>query len=126
VSERTRIIALNDELRRTFGGGRVRMMPSIYDLDPRLCGRALCVMSRYGKFDDDSDHDCGHFVFAGYLFQWHIEYWDKSGLGISSDPADPHRTFRLLTLRVLDDRLIPDATGAVRQHPATSPSTWLR
>ena len=59
MHDRAKIIELNDQLRTTFKGGRVQMTPGVYELDERLRGRALCVMSRYKKFDDDSEHDCG-------------------------------------------------------------------
>jgi hypothetical protein len=81
------------------------MTPSVYDLDARLRGRALYVMSRYNKFADDSEHDWGVFIFAGYSFEWSMEYRGKDGIGISSDPADPDKTFRVLTLYAVDDLL---------------------
>ena len=106
AGNRAKVIALNDRLRTTFNGGRVQMQPSVYDLDPRLRGRALCVMARYNRFDDASEHDCGAFIFAGYSFEWRIEYLGKDGIGISPNPADPNKTFRVLTLYVVDDLLV--------------------
>ena len=103
--DRTKIIELNDQLRTTFKGGRVQMTPGVYDLDARLRGRALHVMSRYRKFADDSEHDCGVFIFAGFSFEWRIEYRAEDGNGISLDPADPEKTFRVLTLYAIADRL---------------------
>jgi hypothetical protein len=105
ADKRVRIIELNDQLRTTFKGGRVQMTPSVYDLDARLRGRAVYVVSRYNKFDDDSEHDWGVFIFAGYSFEWRIEYRGKDGTGVSPDPADPEQTFRLLTIYAMDDLL---------------------
>src|SRR6266404_9699531 len=105
AERRAKIIELNDQLRTTFKGGRVQMTPSVYDLDARLRGRAVYVMSRYKKFDDDSEHDSGVFIFAGYSFEWHIEYRSRDGTGVSTDPADPDQTFRVLTLYAVDDVL---------------------
>ena len=105
MNDRAKIIELNDQLRTTFKGGRVQMTPGVYELDERLRGRALCVMSRYKKFDDDSEHDCGVFIFAGYSFEWRIEYRRKDGIGVSPDPADPEKTFRVLTLYAINDEL---------------------
>jgi Protein of unknown function (DUF3768) len=105
VDRRDKIIELNDRFRTTFKGGRVQMTPSIYDLDARLRGRALYVMSRYNKFHDDGEHDWGVFIFAGYSFEWRIEYRGKDGTGVSPDPADPEKTFRVLTLYAIDDLL---------------------
>ena len=105
MDKRAKIIELNDQLRATFKGGRVQMTPGVYQLDAQLRGRAFCVMSRYNKFDDGGEHDCGVFIFAGYSFEWRIEYRAKDGIGISPDPADPERTFRVLTLYAVDDVL---------------------
>jgi hypothetical protein len=105
MDRRSKIIALNDQLRTSFKGGRVQMTPSVYDLDDRLRGRALSVMASYSKFDLDSEHDCGVFIFSGYAFEWRIEYRGKDGTGDSSDPSDPERTFRVLTLYAVDDVL---------------------
>lgn len=105
MAARTKVIELNDQLRTTFIGGRVQMTPSVYDLDPRLRGRALAVLARYSKFDADSEHDWGVFIFAGYSFEWRIEYRRMNGEGLSADPSDPLQTFRVLTLYVVDDVL---------------------
>ena len=105
MNQRAKIIALNDQLRTTFKGGRVQMTPSVYALDDRLRGRALSVLARYNRFDADSEHDWGTFIFAGYAFEWRIEYRGKDGTGRSPDPADPEQTFRVLTLYAMDDVL---------------------
>jgi hypothetical protein len=105
MNERARIIELNDQLRTTFKGGRVQMTRNVYDLDDRLRGRALSVMARYNTFDDASEHDCGVFIFAGFSFEWRIEYHGKDGIRVSPDPADPEKTLRVLTLYVMADVL---------------------
>lgn len=105
AAKRGKIIKLNDQLRSSFKGGRVQMTRGVYDLDARLRGRALAVMANYNKFDKDSEHDVGVFIFAGYSFEWHIEYRDLDGTGVSSDPADPEKTFRVLTLYAAHDVL---------------------
>jgi hypothetical protein len=102
---RTKIIKLNDQLRTTFKGGRVQMTPSVYDLEPRLRGRALLFLSDYRKFDNDSEHDWGTFIFAGYAFEWRIEYRSGDGTSTSLHPADPEKTLRVLTLYVITDVL---------------------
>ena len=109
--DRAKIIELNDQLRTTFKGGRGQMMPRAFQLDARLCGRALCVMSRSAKFDDSSDHDRGRFVFAGYAFEWCVEYRSRDGNGISPNPADLEKTIRVLTLSAIDDLLVRPASG---------------
>jgi hypothetical protein len=105
MGRRQKIAALNDQLRTTFKGGRVQMTRGVYDLDDRLRGRALSVLARYNKFAQNSEHDCGVFIFAGFAFEWRIEYRSKDGLGLSPDPCDPRETFRVLTLYTTDDIL---------------------
>ena len=105
MHRRATIIELNDRLRTTFKGGRVQMTPDFFELDAGLRGRALWTMSRYNKFHDDSEHDSGLFIFAGYAFEWCIEYRGKDGTGISPDPADDGQTFRVLTLYAAADLL---------------------
>jgi len=97
---------LNDRLRTTFKGGRVQTTPSVYELDDGLRGRALSVLARYDKFDSASEHDWGTFIFAGYSFEWRIDYRGKDGVGRSPDAADPEKTIRVLTLQAVED-LIP-------------------
>ena len=106
MDKRAKIIELNDQLRTTFKGGRVQMTRGVYDHDERLRGRALSIMARYSKFDAESEHDCGVFIFAGYSFEWRIEYRAQDGSGVSPDPADPERTFRVLTLYAFDDVMV--------------------
>jgi hypothetical protein len=105
MDRRTAVIALNDQLRTTFKGGRVQMTPSVYELDDRLRGRALSVLARCNRFHPESEHDWGTFIFAGFSFEWRIEYRCKDGTGISPDPSDPEQTFRVLTLYTIDDML---------------------
>ena len=105
MDRRDKVVALNDQLRTTFKGGRVQMTRGVYNLDDRLRGRALSVLARYNKFDPASEHDCGVFIFAGFAFEWRIEYRGKDGVGQSPDPADPDKTMRVLTLYVTEDVL---------------------
>ena len=62
-------------------------------------------MARSNNFDDTSDHDWGVMIFAGYVFEWRLEYRAADGTGVSPDPADPDKTFRVLTLYVAEDLL---------------------
>ena len=117
VHDREKIIELNDQLRTTFKGGQVRVIPTGYELDAQLCGQALCVMSRSTKFDRDRDHDRGRFVFAGYLFEWRVEYRSRDGTGVSRDPANTDKTCRVLTLCAVDDLLIRTFACGTGGHP---------
>src|ERR1700759_586756 len=103
--DRAKIIELNDQFRTTFKGGRVQMTPDVYGLEPHLRGRALFFLSKYRKFDPESEHDWGTYIFGGYAFEWRIEYRSLSGTGPSKNPADAGVTFRVLTLYVIADLL---------------------
>lgn len=105
MNKRMRIIELNDQLRTTLKGGRVQMTPAVYNLDPQLRGRAIWAMAKCSNFADTSDHDQGVMIFAGYAFEWRIEYRAADGTGVSPDPADPDKTFRVLTLYATADLL---------------------
>jgi hypothetical protein len=105
MDSRDKVAALNDQLRTTFKGGRVQMTRSVYELDDRLRGRALAVLARYNAFDSESEHDWGVFIFAGFAFEWRIEYRNKHGIGLSPDPSDASQTERVLTLYTIDDIL---------------------
>jgi Protein of unknown function (DUF3768) len=72
-------------------------------LTPAFAVVALHAMSRYSKFDPESEHDWGVFIFAGYAFVWQIEYRGRDGVGSSPDPADPEITCRVLTLYIIED-----------------------
>lgn len=105
MDRRETIAALNDQFRTTFKGGRVQITPSVYALDDRLRGRALSALARYNSFDPEGEHDSGVFIFAGFAFEWRIEYRAADGRGPSPDPADPDKTLRVLTLYAIDDIL---------------------
>jgi hypothetical protein len=48
----------------------------------------------------------GVFIFAGHSFEWQIEYRGADGTGVAADPADPDKTFRVLTLYARADVLV--------------------
>jgi hypothetical protein len=71
------IIQANDQLRTALKGGRIEVCHGPYDLDDRLIGRMLCVLARYDRFEQDSLHDAGVFIFSGFSFEFHIEEIDR-------------------------------------------------
>lgn len=72
MTEREKTIADNDDLRIRFKGGEVLMTPTVWDLGAEERGRALYRMTLYDKFDDESLHDQGIFIFGGRTFIWYI------------------------------------------------------
>jgi hypothetical protein len=73
---RLEIICRNDDLRKNFRGGRIEVCHGPYDIDDRTMGRMLCAVAQYEKFDPESLHDEGLFIFAGFTVAWHIEVID--------------------------------------------------
>lgn len=69
-------IASNDLLRTQLKGGKILMTPAVWELDSQLRGRALYRLSLYQSFSDDSLHDRGTFIFAGYSFVFFISEFD--------------------------------------------------
>jgi hypothetical protein len=70
---RTQLIEQNDALRTQLKGGAVLFSPGVWELDAQIRGRLLYRLSLYKTFDDDSEHDSGVFIFAGYTVCWRIE-----------------------------------------------------
>jgi hypothetical protein len=71
--DKARIIQLNDELRTGFKGGRIEVHHGPYELEDRIVGRMLCVLARYNRFEPESLHDEGLFIFCGFSFAFRID-----------------------------------------------------
>jgi hypothetical protein len=72
--------AANDLLREKFTGGRILMSRAVWELEPHMRGRMLHRLTLYSRFDEDSDHSEGVFIFAGYSFFFEItmEHGDRT------------------------------------------------
>ena len=108
MSERNeRIAALNDELRRTFEGGRVMQTRGVTALGPELVARVHAKVRTFAAFTPDNDpygqHDFGSFGIAGVRVMWKIDHYDPSLSGGSEDPADPGKTTRVLTILLAEE-----------------------
>ena len=64
--------AANDLLREKFTGGRILMSRAVWDLETHMRGRMLHRLNLYSRFEEDSDHSEGVFIFAGYSFFFEI------------------------------------------------------
>jgi Protein of unknown function (DUF3768) len=87
---------LNDAFRKTFEGGRVLITAGVSALPPILAAEVLQKVRTFTNFTPDNDpygeHDFGRFEIAGRAFIWKIDYYDKSMIFGSKDPADPAQT----------------------------------
>jgi hypothetical protein len=97
-----KIRALNDELRRTFHGGKVMMTSGINALDDGVKARILEKVRSFDAFTSDNDprgeHDFGNFELEGKKVFWKIDYYDAAMEFGSEDPTDPSTTTRVLTI----------------------------
>jgi hypothetical protein len=117
--DRAKAIAeLNDRFRKdfyvpSFGArpvpGHIVCTSGIAALPPELQIRIWADVAQFSSFSEDNDphgeHDFGAFDIegAGTIF-WKIDYYaDKSCSFGSEDPADPARSFRILTIMLASE-----------------------
>ena len=103
----TRIRALNDELRRTFSGGKVMLTVGVNSLSDGDKAAVLAKVRAFDKFDSDNDPHCEHDFVAvehdGVKYFGKIDYYAPDLQSGSEDPADPSQTTRVLTVMRADE-----------------------
>ena len=111
-TDRTATIrALNDQFRTTLLGGAVLMTAGIVALGEDAQARILTAVRAFRDFTDDNDpwgeHDLGALdIDLGLPGQpttrekvfFKIDYFDLTRARHSSDPADPAKTERVMTI----------------------------
>ena len=101
------IAKLNDEFRETLNGGRVVYTAGVNALGEEKVSAVLEKVRTFDAFTEDNDpygeHDFGAFDFEGQRFFWKIDYYDTKFEYRSPDPADPSKTFRVLTVMLADE-----------------------
>jgi hypothetical protein len=101
------IATLNDELRRTFGTGRVVMTAGFDSLPGNTWLKAIKAVREFSEFTPDNDphgeHDFGHLVVDGISLNWKIDYYDLTLTHHSPDPAKSAVTQRVLTLMLAEE-----------------------
>ena len=102
-----RIRALNDHLRRTFTGGRVVMTSGVAALPAATQRAVIAAIRTFEAFSEDNDpwdeHDMAGVTVCDQRFFWKIDYYDRSLLYGSEDPADPSVTTRVLTIMLVEE-----------------------
>ncbi|MBV8771491.1 DUF3768 domain-containing protein [Bradyrhizobium sp.] len=112
------IASLNDQFRKlffvpSFGPrpvpGRIVCTSGIAALPGPLQIKIWAAVSNFSAFDDDNDphgeHDFGALDIegAGKVF-WKVDYYaDESCTFGADDPADPQRSFRVLTIMLASE-----------------------
>lgn len=96
------IKTLNDNLRKTFNGGRVMLTPGINAKSQNDVSEILSEVRRFNKFtkrnDPYGEHDFGSFDYKGEKIYWKIDYYDKDYCYLSEDPSNSDITNRVLTI----------------------------
>lgn len=96
------IAQLNDNLRRSFVGGRVVVTKGVSSLSDSIYDQAIQMVKNFNQFNKDNDpydeHDMGMFKVEGESFMWKIDYYDESMQNASPDPSDSNVTRRVLTI----------------------------
>ena len=103
----TDIKTLNDNLRKTFIGGRVVLTQGINVKSPKDIARILAKVRNFNNFtkanDPYNEHDFGSFDYKGEKIYWKIDYYDKSYQYLSENPVNPDITNRVLTVMLAEE-----------------------
>lgn len=102
-----RIAALNDQLRRNHGYGKVVITRGIQALGHQAVMDMLAAVVAFADFTPDNDpygeHDCAVMTVSGHRIIWKIDYYDTDLNFASDDPANPAVTIRVLTIMLADE-----------------------
>ena len=106
-SDRERVCALNDELRRHLLGGGAVMTPGIAALGREAVSRLVQTISTFDDFcaanDPHGEHDAAIFEFEGNQVMFKIDYYDKTFNFASPDPANASVTERIITIMLANE-----------------------
>lgn len=102
LSRSGKIAQLNDQLRRTFSGGKVVMTAAVNGLDPATKAEVLAAIRAFDQFGDENDphheHDMAFVEVKGARYFFKVDYYDQSLEYGSEDPSDSTQTTRVLTI----------------------------
>jgi hypothetical protein len=107
MDEKTRIRALNDELRQRLTGGMALMTPGVAALGQEAVDRIVKTIAVFDDFchanDPHEEHDFGAFEVDGENLFFKIDYYDESLSCHSPDPANPAVTKRVITIMLAEE-----------------------
>ena len=102
-----RISDLNDQFRRTFVGGIVAATEGFSALRPDLNRSFLKAIQEFDDFTEDNDpyreHDFGAITLEGTPVFFKIDYYDCALIAGSTNPADPTKTLRVMTIMLASE-----------------------
>lgn len=104
---RAQVRSLNDTFRRSMTGGDVVLTPGIHSLEKDVQSSVIEQVAGFDDFSPDNDpygeHDFGSVEIDGRQIFWKIDYYDPTLRSGSSDPSDPLRTRRVLTIMLAEE-----------------------
>ena len=107
VPVKDRIRIWNDHLRQCHRGGQVLLTQGIASLDQVTQAKILKAVADFEAFTEDNDphgeHDCAILSVDGLRVMFKIDYYDRSMLYASEDPADPKKTARVMTIMLTEE-----------------------
>lgn len=97
-----KIRQLNDDLRKSFCGGRIVLTVGIQSMTDSDRRELLKQVQSFDNFTEDNDpygeHDFGAIDFKNDVYFWKIDYYDTDYNYLSPDASDPNVTNRVLTV----------------------------
>jgi len=107
TNQAQQIRALDDDLRKHLNGGSAVMTPGIAALGQEAIDRIVETIAVYDDFchanDPWEEHDFGEFEAEGEKIFFKIDYYDKTLIYHSTDPADPSVTERVITIMLAEE-----------------------
>ena len=98
---------LNDRLRTTGRGGMAVLTDGVAGLGPETVATIFAAVRSFADFNPDNDpwgeHDCVSLTVGEIRLIWKIDYHDRTLAALSSDPADPELTVRVLTVMLANE-----------------------
>jgi hypothetical protein len=99
--------ALNDQFRKTLKGGTLIFTSGVMALGTSLHEQVLQRLGAFEAFDTANDphgeHDFGCLEIEGQRLFWKIDYYDLDLERLSTNPANPSVTRRVLTVMLAEE-----------------------
>lgn len=107
AEKRETVARLNDNLRRTFSGGRVMMSRGVAALPDHKREAVVQAVRVFDHFDANNDpygeHDCAVLSVAGLTVLWKIDTYADSTLTFGADDPLSPTAVRVLTIMLSDE-----------------------
>ena len=106
-NETATICRLNDELRRNPSAGIAVVTPGVAALGSEAVRKIFQTIAVYDNFchanNPHKENDFGAFDANGECIFFKIDYYDRSLMYHSPDPADPAVTERVITVMLAEE-----------------------